>query len=992
MQNPEPRNASPKDPTGPATLNEVLLTEVKALRPDWLPDFVAEGYDSSQPEDAAAAKSRANNLRQLYRDLHRCAKADAAGARDAGGNGPLSALCLSGGGIRSATFNLGVIQCLARNNLLGKFDYLSSVSGGGYIAGWLRTWMRRAGTPTVLDELRESAPTKRNPLAPEPAPIDGLREYSNYLTPRLGLFSGDTWAAIAIVVRNLILNWLVVIPLLAGVIALPLLFLLFVKLQPAALGHKFGSALLISALVIELVASVSVYWHRRFAKEQGTPQSVFLLRCVLPVYLASAVLSWAAIELDLPWLLENASPTGEQTRDLAIFSIIWCIAIPILGWLIAELSTELPSRPTPEPADAAVKDRKYSTAADAQSWRAGPLRELAGLFFSGAIAAALLVGMVDWWLDYLYGRPVLFVIFVMPLLLAVYLLARTLFVAIAGGRQEKDHTHAFADEADREWWARMSGWILLIAVGWVSVTSICFLGGYLLELFQRMDLGALLKGIVAALGGASGLVAALIGGGAKTTAADDPNSGITGIRKLALAMTAPLFAICVIIAVGWGTIWLGELIVGRGTLGLRELTADSAIPWLGERITPSPDAFDLSPPEDAKKLPLVAPLLFLIVPPALWAIAFLAGLFVNVNRFSLHGLYRNRLVRAYLGASNPERRPDPFTGFALQDNLRLHDLWCASSKRPLPIINAALNLVRGTDKLAWQQRKAESFSMTPFYCGNLHEGYRRSDAYGGSDGISIGTAVTISGAAANPNMGFHSSPVLGFLLTLFNMRLGAWLGNTNRHGNNTHRVSGPRQAVKPLLAELFGMTTNTGRYVNLSDGGHFDNLGLYEVVLRRCHYILASDAGQDDKFAFEDLGNAIRKIRIDLGIPIVFKRAIRILPRSENLQGMYCAVADICYGKIDGVDAKDGKLIYIKPTLRGVGPPVPYDVYSYAASRPQFPHEPTNDQWFSESQFESYRALGFHLLEQMSGGQCFLDLAAFMAHAEQTIEESEAAT
>jgi hypothetical protein len=463
-------------------------------------------------------------------------------------------------------------------------------------------------------------------------------------------------------------------------------------------------------------------------------------------------------------------------------------------------------------------------------------------------------------------------------------------------------------------------------------------------------------------------VAALIGGGAKTSATDDPKGGVSGIRKLALAAAAPLFAISVIVVVGWMTIWLGEL------------------------VTRTPGAFDVRVEEGSRvhDLPLETALVFLGVPPALYLLALLTGLFVNVNRFSLHGLYRNRLVRAYLGASNPERKPDPFTGFALEDNVLLHDLWHKDAQRPLPIINVTLNLVRGGDKLAWQQRKAESFSMTPFFCGNFHEGYRRSAEYGGPSGISVGTAVSISGAAANPNMGYCSSPVLGFLLAMFNMRLGAWLGNTNRYGDKTCNQPGPRQAVWPLLAEMFGLTTNTGRYVSLSDGGHFDNLGLYEAVLRRNHYILASDAGQDDKFAFEDLGNAIRKIRIDLGIPIVFKRAIRILPRSEKQAGMYCAVGDICYGKVDGGDALDGKLVYIKPTLR-VGAPVPYDVYSYAASRPMFPHEPTSDQWFTESQFESYRALGFHLLEQVGSGQSFESLTDFMQQVEKNIEEESTA-
>ena len=299
-------------------------------------------------------------------------------------------------------------------------------------------------------------------------------------------------------------------------------------------------------------------------------------------------------------------------------------------------------------------------------------------------------------------------------------------------------------------------------------------------------------------------------------------------------------------------------------------------------------------------------------------------------------------------------------------------------RAPLSIINTTLNLVNGS-KLAWQQRKAESFSMSPLFCGSWLEGYRRSSLYGGPGGVTVGTAVTISGAAANPNMGYSSSPVLGFLMAMFNLRLGAWLGNTNDHGNETYAHPGPRYSIQPLLAEVFGLTNSESRYVNLSDGGHFDNLGLYEVVLRRCRYVLVSDAGQDGSFSFEDLGNSIRKIRIDFGINIVFER-IQILPNTPEKEGLCCAIARIRYSDVDTTPADhDGILVYVKPTIRGRGAQIPYDIYSYSRESGAFPHEPTADQWFSESQFESYRALGAHITDQLtrelagSTNACFAD-------------------
>jgi hypothetical protein len=154
---------------------------------------------------------------------------------------------------------------------------------------------------------------------------------------------------------------------------------------------------------------------------------------------------------------------------------------------------------------------------------------------------------------------------------------------------------------------------------------------------------------------------------------------------------------------------------------------------------------------------------------------------------------------------------------------------------------------------------------------------------------------------------------------------------------------------------------------------------LYEVVLRRCRFIFVSDAGCDPESKLGDLGNAIRKIRIDFGIPIRFEKEIEIYPNSNSKQGLYCATARIDYDAVDK-GTPPGRLFYIKPTLRGRGEhPVPYDVFSYGKTVDAFPHESTADQWFSESQFESYRALGFHSLEQILRGAAPQDFADFFA-------------
>jgi hypothetical protein len=312
---------------------------------------------------------------------------------------------------------------------------------------------------------------------------------------------------------------------------------------------------------------------------------------------------------------------------------------------------------------------------------------------------------------------------------------------------------------------------------------------------------------------------------------------------------------------------------------------------------------------------------------------------------------RSESNRALLEAAYPDeiaRRPPP-------------------PRKPLHVLNLALNLVGGHN-LAWQERKAETFTVTELHSGSYRVGYRRSSEYGGTSprGISLGTAVAISGAAASPNMGYHSSPVVTFLMTLVNARLGWWLGNPGPHGRATFRESTPRVSIWPMLREAAGLKDDEYRYVYLSDGGHFENLGLLEMVLRRCHLILVSDAGCDPTCAFEDLGNAIRKVRIDLGVPITVDTELRIHARAAAGAAAppgaaYFAQATVHYSSVDegGVD---GKLIYVKPAFYGREP---VDVLNYALAHAAFPHESTGDQFFSESQFESYRALGLHAITEV---------------------------
>ncbi|MCE9535114.1 MAG: hypothetical protein K8R65_01730, partial [Nitrospirae bacterium] len=191
-----------------------------------------------------------------------------------------------------------------------------------------------------------------------------------------------------------------------------------------------------------------------------------------------------------------------------------------------------------------------------------------------------------------------------------------------------------------------------------------------------------------------------------------------------------------------------------------------------------------------------------------------------------------------------------------------------------------------------------------------------------------------------------------------NVRLGWWLGNPGKAGQATYGRSCPEFSVGPLLAEAFGFTDDQKRYVYLSDGGHFENLGLYEMVQRRCQIIIVSDAGCDQQSWFSDLGNAIRKIRIDLGVEIEIDVDHLRQKNGTHQSEWHHAIGAIRYDLVDP-GAPKGLLIYLKPSLTGNEPP---DVQDYASHNPDFPHESTADQFFDESQFESYRKLGAHIV------------------------------
>jgi hypothetical protein len=238
-------------------------------------------------------------------------------------------------------------------------------------------------------------------------------------------------------------------------------------------------------------------------------------------------------------------------------------------------------------------------------------------------------------------------------------------------------------------------------------------------------------------------------------------------------------------------------------------------------------------------------------------------------------------------------------------------------------------------------------------------------------------------------------------MTMFNVRLGWWLGNPAKVEDSwyhralrrvklmilpdadprlsIHCRTDPRHSVLPLIFEALGQTNEKYSYVYLSDGGHFDNLGVYEMIRRRCGIIVVSDASCDPSCDFEDIGNAVRKIQNDTGVRIDL-REVLFTPDVRPGQSRRCAVGTIHYEEVDGAPAEPGTLIYLKPS-KYLHQPI--DIYNHGRMTTSFPHEPTANQWFNESQFESYRKLGFDTVDYLCSRMRGCGLKEFVRAARQ---------
>ena len=377
-------------------------------------------------------------------------------------------------------------------------------------------------------------------------------------------------------------------------------------------------------------------------------------------------------------------------------------------------------------------------------------------------------------------------------------------------------------------------------------------------------------------------------------------------------------------------------------------------------------------PSTMKSFTAEALALFIIVGVSLWIYSFL---FVDVNFTSLHNFYRDRLSKAYLISWDGTDDED---GLIQNDEQRLSKLDVEHA--PYHLINAAVNVEHRKEAFR-KGRHADFFIFSKHFIGGELTDYCDTQAMESARShVNLGTAMAISGAAASPTMGKATIKPLIFAMAMLNIRLNYWLPNPRTVKKRARMaLRNPARRVGPfyLILEMFGWLDADSWNVNLSDGGHVENLGVFELLRRECRLIIVGDGECDPKLRFQAVAELKRLAQIDLGIKI----------EMEGLDQIRNGLQRHAIGTIHYKDGKIGKLVYLKSSLLGddaLQSTLPDDFYEssprrrddrlydqnayiayYKANNPAFPHESTADLFYDETQFECYRALGYKVAKSV---------------------------
>lgn len=800
--------------------------------------------------------------------------------RDDGTSQPAAAprlvgVALSGGGIRSATFNLGVLQVLSAQ-VLDHVHYLSTVSGGGFIGGCYTT-LRSGG-----DGARAF---RQTPYQTEPSAFRRLRQFSRYLAPGGGL---ELVRMGAIWLTGFLANLLPLVSTLALVAAAALLWRLGGQDLPPWFLAKTAAVVLVGGALL----------HMALPQDVGSGRGRWLTLAVVLVLMVGA-LAWVP-DLPLRWAVAAVLAWG-----VAVAAMVRMAAFP-LGWDGRDRRTRWLAKLLLFALFLVVLDlqQQFGERLLSAQWRVDDVKS----WLTGSALGGGLVSLATWLWSKLRDED--------KLALGVKLLLLVAVVVVPFG-------------------------------AWLLVT-------WLLHVVKDASpdlpvVGALLEGV---------------GGFYIRVLVAVRQSGLGGFWGVAVSL--------LLLAIGGmaGRLWPRRPFAARDP-GLYErwrswYNRDLFLRWM--RLTGYAGLGCFVPiwAIDAAGIVLPGPFFSLAEAgpqwwPLAWMLVFalvslvlsgLSWLFLNINRTSLHGFYRDRISRAYLFQMVGDKAEH-------RDRVKLSSL----GGLPYHLVNASLNVSPGqtgggAKHLAGTVRNADFFLFSPRFVGSEVTGYRRTEVMEGCDPhLDLGTAVAISGAALAPNMGMAGKPSLSMLLAVLNLRLGYWLPNPTfcrRGWGIKTRTPQPEILFKEMLNDM----SVTADFVNVTDGGHVENLGIHELLRRQCRLIIASDAEQDQDMGLAGLIKVIRMARIDLGVFVTFDDAELDAIRAGR---RHWAVGVIHYG-----DRRKGYLLYLKLSLSGDEDPV---IAAYKRQAADFPHESTGDQFFSEVQFEVYRALGHHVAKMALAGR-----------------------
>ena len=836
-------------------------------------------------------------------------------------------LALSGGGVRSAAFSLGVLQALNHHEVLRNVDYISTVSGGGYMGSSLTATMTRTGGQFVFGKGASDA-IEHTPSEIKDTPAVGhLRNYSNYLIPT---GARDLLTGIAIIIRGLIANLSLVLPVLLLLAAVTIL----ANPNRTALGchalcdnMPFGQLSFPFTLITSLSGvALFLLWalYRSFLRPERAAEFRTLLPRLASVYLLLLV---AVFLLELQTfflrgmfdLMERFASQGHdvglsetfasQGQDVDPRETFASRGQGSFGWLTGGLAV-LAAIATSVATIVTLFSRALAEIFKAAN---------AGARLSTKIMAAL--GKFAFWIA---GAA-------LPLLIWLAYLYLSYWGIINDKRPPDPRAAHTACQLNLSYWGNNKPPVPAAQTACQSAPT-------------------------------------------PPTESEPTKSGPTKCDNWKEQADR----------VSRSKDEKGEHTPKWMIAISSRFTYSVFCPAL--RTISSSQLFD--PILDRPMVLLYGSfgLLLLILP---W--------FLRPNANSLYQLYRDRLSKAFL--FDPQD-PGPVTrnkasidqgpDFPALDQLRVSDL--STTAAPYHLINAALN-IQGSDYANQRGRNADFFLFSPCYVGSEATGYAHTVSFEKTTGcLDLATAMAISGAAASANMGSSSIRPLRPTLALLNIRLGYWLKNPRYAGSKGlamssglpwRRLINALKGSTPFLwaAEITGLLSEDSNHVYVTDGGHIENLGVYELLKRRCRLIVVVDAEADFAMHFPSFITLQRYARIDLGVIVdvpwsnIKMTTCALMGGDSGANqstppkpsgGPHSAIGCIEYGS-----GERGYLLYIKSSLTGDENDY---IRDYARRYERFPHETTGDQFFSGEQFEVYRALGFHIAHGVLSGRDRLEV------------------